>query len=134
MDDASVIDLSDFDDDSDSDVRALHDSPPMTAQLKLRTTEETPANPRSTADATRERFDAHMGHNPSMSSEKPRRITIRRYASASEADRHDVDFWRQMSEAERVLQVWRLSEELWRLRGEPHEPGLCRSVARVHRR
>ena len=63
------------------------------------------------------------------------RVTIRRYASAAEADKDDVAFWRQMSEAERVLHVWRLSEEIWRLRGElPHEPGLCRSVARVHRR
>ena len=63
------------------------------------------------------------------------RITIRRYASAAEADRHDLEYWLQIPERERILQVWRLSEELWRLRGElPNEPGLCRSVARVHRR
>jgi hypothetical protein len=67
--------------------------------------------------------------------ERVRRITIRRFANAAEADRHDVEFWRQLSDAERVLQVWRLSQEQWRLRGElPDEPGLCRSVARVHRR
>ena len=66
---------------------------------------------------------------------RERRVTIRRFASAAEADRHDVEFWRQLSDADRVLQVWRLSQELWRLRGElPDEPGLCRSVARVHRR
>jgi len=63
------------------------------------------------------------------------RITVRRFANAAEADRHDVEFWRQLSDAERVLQVWRLSLELWRLRGElSDEPGLCRSVACVHRR
>jgi hypothetical protein len=62
-------------------------------------------------------------------------MTVRRYSSAAEADRHDLEYWMQMPDAERVLQVWRLSQELWRLRGErPDEPGLCRSVARVHRR
>ena len=37
--------------------------------------------------------------------------------------------------AERVLLAWRLSLEQWQLSGHPpHEPGLCRSVARVTRR
>ena len=63
------------------------------------------------------------------------RITVRRFASAAEADRHDLEFWQQMSPDERVRHVWRLSQELWRLRGEYRdEPGLCRSVARLHRR
>jgi hypothetical protein len=63
------------------------------------------------------------------------RITVRRYASSAEADRHDLEFWARMSDAERVLQAWRLSQEVWRLRGDlPDEPGLCRSVARVRRR
>jgi Arc/MetJ-type ribon-helix-helix transcriptional regulator len=63
------------------------------------------------------------------------RISVRRYASASEADRDELRYWLQIPEAERVLEAWRLSVEQWRLRGEPpHEPGLCRSVARVHRR
>ena len=61
-------------------------------------------------------------------------MTVRSFASAAEADQHDLEFWRQMSDAERVVQVWRLSEEQWRLKGEPHEPGLCRTVARVCRR
>jgi hypothetical protein len=64
-----------------------------------------------------------------------RQVTARRYASAAEADRHEIEYWMQLSDAERVLQVWRLSLELWQLRGDPvHEPGLCRSVARVSRR
>jgi hypothetical protein len=63
------------------------------------------------------------------------RITVRRYASAAEADKDDLAFWQQLSPAERILQVWRLTQDQWQLRGEfPHEPGLCRSVARVHRR
>jgi hypothetical protein len=67
--------------------------------------------------------------------ERAGRITVRRFTSAAEADRHDLEFWSQMSPAERVLQAWRLSQELWTLRGEYRdEPGLCRSVARVHRR
>jgi hypothetical protein len=63
------------------------------------------------------------------------RMTVARYETAAEADRHDLAFWMQMTEAERVVHAWRLSQELWRLRGDlPDEPGLCRSVARVHRR
>ena len=61
--------------------------------------------------------------------------TIRRFASAAEADREDLAYWRRIPEAERVLQVWPLSVEQWRLSGENvNEPGLCRSVARVLRR
>jgi hypothetical protein len=62
-------------------------------------------------------------------------MTVRRFASASEADRHDLDYWRQIPADERVLQVWRLTREQWQLHGERpgDEPGLCRSVARVHR-
>jgi hypothetical protein len=62
-------------------------------------------------------------------------MTVRRFASAAEADREDRAYWRQIPESERVLEAWRLSLQLWRLKGEPpHEPGLCRSVARVRRR
>jgi hypothetical protein len=63
-----------------------------------------------------------------------RQVTVRRYSSAAEADRHDLEYWMQIPDAERVLQAWRLSTELWRLRGGlANEPGLCRSVARVRR-
>jgi hypothetical protein len=62
-------------------------------------------------------------------------VTVRRFESAADADRHDLEYWLQIPDADRILQVWRLSEALWRLRGDfPHEPGLCRSVARVYRR
>jgi hypothetical protein len=63
------------------------------------------------------------------------RVTVRRFASAADADRHDLEYWMQMPEAERVVQAWRLSLELWRLRGDlPDESGLSRSVARIRRR
>ena len=67
--------------------------------------------------------------------ERARRMTIRRFASAADADREDHTYWQEIPEAERALEVWHLSQELWRLKGEPpHESGLCRSVARVRRR
>jgi hypothetical protein len=62
-------------------------------------------------------------------------MTVRRYASAAEADRHDLEFWMQLSDVQRLGQAWRLSQELWRLSGrDPHESGLCRSVASIRRR
>src|SRR5437868_5779181 len=48
-----------------------------------------------------------------------RGVTVRRFPSAAEADRHELEYWRQMSDAERILQVWRLSVEQWQLRGDP---------------
>jgi hypothetical protein len=62
-------------------------------------------------------------------------ITVRRYTSHADADKDDLAYWLELSPAERVLQVWRLSLEGYQLRGDPpYEPGLHRSVARVHRR
>ena len=79
-----------------------------------------------------------LGDNTCMSSDEAARrtlrMTVRRFASHAEADRHDLEFWMQLSQAERVLQVWRLSQEQWRLANLPDESGLCRSVASVQRR
>lgn len=62
-------------------------------------------------------------------------VTVRRFASNAEAEQHDAEYWRRVPPAERVLLAWRLSVEQWELLGrEADEPGLCRSVARVHRR
>jgi hypothetical protein len=62
------------------------------------------------------------------------RIVVRRFASAAEADRHDLEYWQSIPATERLLQAWRLSVELWSWRGEfRDEPGLCRSVAGVRR-
>jgi hypothetical protein len=65
---------------------------------------------------------------------RTRAVTVKRYRSAADADRDDLQYWLQLSDAERVLQVWRLSLEQWTLRGElSDERGLRRSVARIHR-
>ena len=62
------------------------------------------------------------------------RMQVRVYASLAEHGRDDAGFWAAMPVAERVLQVWKLSEAQWRLRGEfPDESGLPRSTARIHR-
>jgi hypothetical protein len=62
------------------------------------------------------------------------RMQVRVYPSLSAHDRDDARFWAALPVEERVLQVWKLSEAQWRLRGEfPDESGLPRSVARVHR-
>jgi hypothetical protein len=64
-----------------------------------------------------------------------RQITVRRFASNAEADRHDAEYWRQLTPDERVLLAWQLSVEQWELLGrKADEPGLCRSVASVRRR
>lgn len=63
------------------------------------------------------------------------RMQIRVYRGFAEHARDNAAYWAAIPAAERVMEVWRLSEELWRMRGEfPDEPGLCRSVARVVRR
>jgi hypothetical protein len=68
------------------------------------------------------------------SADRRTRMTTRRFASAADAAAADQDFWRQIPPDERVLQVWTLSREQWRVRGDrPDESGLCRSVARVRR-
>lgn len=52
-----------------------------------------------------------------------------------DSDRADREFWAALAPHERVLETWRLSLELWELKGwDSGEPGLCRLVARVVRR
>ena len=67
-------------------------------------------------------------------SQRRTRMEVRVYSSLEQHDRDDASYWAAIPADVRVLQVWRLSEEQWRLRGEfPNEPGLSRSVARVRR-
>jgi hypothetical protein len=67
--------------------------------------------------------------------ERRRRMQVRIYRSQEAHGRDDPAYWAALPVDVRILQVWRLSEEQWRMRGEfPDEPGLCRSVARVQRR
>jgi hypothetical protein len=64
-----------------------------------------------------------------------RQVTTRKFASHAEAAQHDLEYWRQIPAAERVLFAWRLSVEQWQLaRHSPDEFRLCRSVARIARR
>ena len=64
-----------------------------------------------------------------------RHVIGRRFESNADADLDDAEYWRQLPVADRVLEVWRLSVEQWRLRGDsPYEPGLHRSTTRIHRR
>jgi hypothetical protein len=61
-------------------------------------------------------------------------MQVRVYRSLEAHDRDDAAFWAAVPVRERVLQVWRLSEAQWRLRGEfPDASGLPRSVARLYR-
>ena len=76
-----------------------------------------------------------MSDAADRATERAHRMTVRRFASAAEADCADRDYWQQIPEKDRALEAWRLSQQLWRLKGDPpHEPGLRRSVARVQRR
>jgi hypothetical protein len=69
-----------------------------------------------------------------MGGAPPRKITVRKFASNAEADRHEAEFWHAMPAHERVLLAWRLSAEQWQLIGrKADEPGLCRSAARLQR-
>jgi hypothetical protein len=71
----------------------------------------------------------------SPGAERRARGTVRRFSSAADADRDDAAYWQGIPEAERVLEVWRLSQEQWEPAGpSPDEPGLSRSVASVRRR
>jgi len=70
-----------------------------------------------------------------MSDSRPdrRQVRVRRFGSLPEADAADREYWAALPDVERILEVWRLSEEQWRLSGQ-HESGLSRSVTRLHRR
>jgi len=64
-----------------------------------------------------------------------RDITLRKIVRRSSEDEVDHEFWERVTPNERFAEAWRLSEEIWRLKGwDPGEPGLSRSTARVIRR
>jgi len=63
-----------------------------------------------------------------------KQVTLRILRTPDEEAAADREFWQRLTLDERIEETWRLSEELWRLRGEASdEPGLCRSVARLQR-
>ncbi|MBI2563809.1 MAG: hypothetical protein HYW08_15780 [candidate division NC10 bacterium] len=64
-----------------------------------------------------------------------REITARKITRRGPDDEIDLEFWARVTPNERFAEAWRLSEEIWRLKGwDPGEPGLSRSVARLIRR
>jgi hypothetical protein len=64
-----------------------------------------------------------------------RNITVRKVIRRGRDEELDPEFWARVSPDERFAEAWRLSEEIWRLKGwDPGEPGLSRSVARLIRR
>jgi hypothetical protein len=66
--------------------------------------------------------------------ERRARMDVRVYSSLEAHDRDDATYWAALPVEVRVLQVWKLSEAQWRLRGEfPDASGFCRSTARVRR-
>lgn len=70
-----------------------------------------------------------------MSTEERRKMSVRICRTQAELEAADREFWQAIPPDERVLETWRLSEELWRLKGEyKDEPGLYRSIASVRRR
>jgi hypothetical protein len=67
-------------------------------------------------------------------SARRKRMDVRVYPSLVGHARDDAAYWAAMPVDVRILQVWKLSEEQWRLRGEfPDASGLPRSVASVRR-
>ena len=62
------------------------------------------------------------------------RMTVRRFNSHAEADRHDLEYWMEMPAADRVALVWQLSVQAWQFK-EPafHESRLRRDVVRTLR-
>jgi hypothetical protein len=68
-------------------------------------------------------------------SERRQGMTGRRFASNAEADAADAAYWLAIPEAERVLQVWRLSLEQWSQRENLDDaPRLHRAITRVRGR
>ena len=69
-----------------------------------------------------------------MTRHEPRITSTRKLRPGPEADQADREYWAALTPAERVLETWRLSLELWELKGwDTGEPGLRRPAARVVR-
>jgi hypothetical protein len=69
--------------------------------------------------------------------DRPRdsRIEIRKARQGPEEAALDRAYWAALTPEQRIELVWELTVEQWRMRGwDPDEPGLCRSVAVLHRR
>lgn len=64
----------------------------------------------------------------------PRVAGARKLRQGEEAERADREFWATLTPAQRVLETWRLSVELWEFKGwDTGEPGLRRPAGRAER-
>lgn len=64
-----------------------------------------------------------------------REITARKITRHGPDDQIDPEFWARVTPDERFAEAWRLSGEIWRLKGrDPGELGLSRSIAHLIRR
>jgi hypothetical protein len=69
-----------------------------------------------------------------MDLDRAQHITVRKARLGPEDERLDREFWERLSPADRVEETWRLTLELWELKGwDAGEPGLHRAVARTLR-
>jgi len=70
-----------------------------------------------------------------MSRSRAKHVTVRKARQGPEDEHLDREFWERMPPVERVEETWRLSLELWEMKGwDAGEPGPYRTVARVVRR
>ena len=70
-----------------------------------------------------------------MNPSRAKDVTLRKARLGAEDERLDREYWERMPPVERVEETWRLSLELWEMKGwDAGEPGLYRTVARVVRR
>ncbi len=69
-----------------------------------------------------------------MNAERAARITVNKARLGPEDEALDRAFWARLTPAERMEETWRITLELWALKGwDPGEPGLRRPVALVRR-
>ena len=62
------------------------------------------------------------------------KLLVRKTTLGALDDAFDRAVWARTTPAERLVDTWRLSEEIWRLKGwDPGEPGLSRHITRVVR-
>jgi hypothetical protein len=67
--------------------------------------------------------------------ERPRRMTVRRFASHAEAHAADLAYWRTVTPDVRLETVWDLALDFIDIQGQRgDQSGLQRSVCRVERR
>ena len=69
-----------------------------------------------------------MTDGPERRAVRARTITIRKARFGAEDERLDREFWAKLTPDERILETWRLSVELWEMKGwDPGKSGRSQS-------